>query len=53
MALTLDPSGCSRSHGPGRSVLELTSGAGHDAQMMARIAPSAMFLVASRALAIF
>ena len=31
----------------GEAALELTSGAGHDAQMMARIAPSAMIFVPS------
>jgi N-carbamoyl-L-amino-acid hydrolase len=31
----------------GEAPLELTSGAGHDAQMMARIAPSAMIFVPS------
>ena len=55
MALTLDPSWLlAQLTALGEAALELTSGAGHDAQMMARIAPSAMiFVPASRALATF
>jgi len=32
----------------GHSVIRMTSGAGHDAQMMARVCPSAMIFVPSR-----
>ena len=48
MALTLDPSRLlAQLTALGEAALELTSGAGHDAQMMARIAPSAMIFVPS------
>ena len=48
MALTLDPSWLlAQLTALGEAALELTSGAGHDAQMMARIAPSAMIFVPS------
>ena len=48
MALTLDPSWLlAQLTALGEAALELTSGTGHDAQMMARIAPSAMIFVAS------
>ena len=46
MALTLDPSWLlAQLTALGEAALELTSGAGRDAQMMARIAPSAMIFV--------